>query len=380
MSTQDLTFPTDYSSILKRLEDFDPTKYQQTRNYLSGGVSHLSPYIVHGVLGLPQVMKAVVSKVGIRKAEHFIFQLGWREYFQKIWIEYGDLIFKDLKSEQSAVVSLDLPAAVLNANTGVEVLDEAISELYETGYMHNHARMWIASVVCNTAQTAWKNPADWLYYHLLDGDLASNTLSWQWVAGTFSSKKYLANQDNLNKYSKSSQSGTFLDFSYEFLAERTEVQTQLVERAKSDLSFEKPKFDFASLDELDVSKSELVLHHAWNLDPTFAAESEHSDSQERLLLLEPSHFERFRISPKRMDFILALAQNISNLKIVWADFEELSKILSNFKSIKFKSHPAANWNVPAEKISGFLFEGVNPPFRSYFDFWNKAKKQLKNWE
>jgi len=111
-----------------------------------------------------------------------------------------------------------LPQAIVLANTGIHVLDEGLRTVQTTGWMHNHMRMWVAGTTCNVAHTHWKLPAKWLYYHLLDGDLASNTLSWQWIAGTFSHKQYIANQENINKYSRTEQHGTWLDVSYETLA------------------------------------------------------------------------------------------------------------------------------------------------------------------
>ena len=113
----------------------------------------------------------------------------------------------------------DYPGRMLEANTGITAIDQGIEELYGTGYMHNHMRMYVAALACNTGRYHWKIPAQWLYYHLLDADWASNALSWQWVAGTNSKKKYIANQENINKYCSTRQRNTFLDVSYEELAE-----------------------------------------------------------------------------------------------------------------------------------------------------------------
>ena len=80
--------------------------------------------------------------------------------------------------------------------------------------MHNHLRMYTAAICCNIGQYHWLQPAKWMYYHLLDGDWGSNALSWQWVAGTNSHKKYIANQENINKYCFTKDENTFLDKSY----------------------------------------------------------------------------------------------------------------------------------------------------------------------
>jgi deoxyribodipyrimidine photo-lyase len=93
-----------------------------------------------------------------------------------------------------------LPEDVRQANTGLPVIDLAVRTLYTTGYLHNHARMWLASYLVHIRKVHWRVGADWLYAHLLDGDLASNHLSWQWVAGTGSNKPYLFNAENVAKY------------------------------------------------------------------------------------------------------------------------------------------------------------------------------------
>jgi deoxyribodipyrimidine photo-lyase len=86
------------------------------------------------------------------------------------------------------------------ARTGQHWLDTIAKELAQTGYLHNHMRMWMASYLVHYQKLHWKKLADWTYYHFLDGELSSNHLSWQWVASTFSSKPYIFNADNMNRY------------------------------------------------------------------------------------------------------------------------------------------------------------------------------------
>ena len=117
-----------------------------------------------------------------------------------VWINKKDQIFSDLKNDQLGIENYKIPKAIVNAQTNISAVDDAIKILYSSGYMHNHMRMYVASICCNIAKCHWSTPSKWLYSHLFDGDLASNSLSWQWVAGTFSNKKYYANQSNINKY------------------------------------------------------------------------------------------------------------------------------------------------------------------------------------
>lgn len=109
------------------------------------------------------------------------------------------------------------------------MIDQAVKSLYQTGYLHNHARMWLASYVVHLRKVHWRVAADWLYGHLLDGDLASNHLSWQWVAATFSSKPYLFNAENVAKFAPAAWhcDGSALDISYEALEQIARSQTVL---------------------------------------------------------------------------------------------------------------------------------------------------------
>lgn len=115
-----------------------------------------------------------------------------------------------------AAYTTELPADIREGRTGVPVVDRAVRELYATGTLHNHARMWLASYVVHLRKLHWRAGADWLYAHLLDGDLASNHLSWQWVAGTGSSKPYLFNADNVARYAPADwhSPGSVVDTSY----------------------------------------------------------------------------------------------------------------------------------------------------------------------
>jgi deoxyribodipyrimidine photo-lyase len=112
-----------------------------------------------------------------------------------------------------------LPADIREGRTGVPVVDCAVRELYATGTLHNHARMWLASYVVHLRKVHWRAGADWLYAHLLDGDLASNHLSWQWVAGTGSSKPYVFNAENVARYAPPEwhSPGSLIDTTYEAL-------------------------------------------------------------------------------------------------------------------------------------------------------------------
>ena len=137
------------------------------------------------------------------------------------WQHRGDAILQSLHAGPlpDQAYTPDLPADIRQARTGVPAIDTAVRTLYATGTLHNHARMWLASYVVHLRKVHWRAGADWMVAHLLDGDLASNHLSWQWVAGTGSSKPYLFNADNVARYAPAPwhSSGSVIDQGYEAL-------------------------------------------------------------------------------------------------------------------------------------------------------------------
>jgi deoxyribodipyrimidine photo-lyase len=215
------TFEPTRTAALARLAAVRPHDYARTRNHLDGAVTQLSPYITHGLLTLPEVLRSVRQRYTLDAEHKFIYELAWREYFHHVWRHLGDGIFSSLHEgplpEQA--YAPELPADIRQGATGVPVIDQAVRTLYASGYLHNHARMWLASYVVHQRKVHWRAGADWLYGHLLDGDLASNHLSWQWVAGTGSQKPYLFNANNVARYAPPAwhSPGSVLDVSYEEL-------------------------------------------------------------------------------------------------------------------------------------------------------------------
>lgn len=169
-----------------RISAVRPAAYARTRNALNGAVSGLSPYITHGFVTLAEVVAGVSARGALDVQHKFVYELGWREFFRHVWQHRGDAILRSIHEGPlpEEVYAKELPADIRQGATGVPVVDMAVRELYATGTLHNHARMWLASYVVHLRKVHWRAGADWLYAHLLDGDLASNHLSWQWVAGT----------------------------------------------------------------------------------------------------------------------------------------------------------------------------------------------------
>ena len=217
-----------------RLASIDPQAYDRTRNYLDGKVSRLSPYIRHGVLDLAAVRDHALDVVSNPKqAFKFIQELAWRDYWLRVYDEIGDGIWHDREPYKTGFQASDyadeLPGDIAKGETGINFIDAWARELVETGYLHNHVRMYMAAYVVHFRRVKWQAGAEWFLIHLLDGDPASNNLSWQWVASTFSHKPYIFNLDNVDKYThgvfaknRGNNDLSVREFghSYEVLAER----------------------------------------------------------------------------------------------------------------------------------------------------------------
>ena len=180
--------------------------YAKTRNYLNGAVTRISPYLRHGVLSLAEVRDAALWQTRDRRqVEKFVNELGWRDYYQRVYAALGSAIWEDREPYKTGYradeYAAALPEDVRAGETGLPCMDAFSQELAETGYLHNHARMWLAAYVVHWRRVKWQAGARWFLEHLLDGDPASNNLSWQWVASTFSHKPYFFNRENLEKFS-----------------------------------------------------------------------------------------------------------------------------------------------------------------------------------
>ena len=190
----------------EKLNSVDASRYAGSRNHLNGAVTGLSPYIRHGVLTLAEVRDAVFQRIRRRDdGSKLINELGWRDFWQRMWQELGDVIHDDQEAlktgHEAAAYSRELPDDVREGRTGLACMDAFRDQLVTRGWLHNHARMWMASWIIHWRRVHWKAGADWFMEHLLDGDPASNHLSWQWVASSFSHKPYFFNRDNLTRFS-----------------------------------------------------------------------------------------------------------------------------------------------------------------------------------
>ncbi len=364
-----MIFETDYKSIQHRIENIDPVKYGKTRNYLNGDVTYLSPYISRGVISTRQIAKTILAKgYHPSEIESFLKELAWRDYFQQVWIALGDEINEDVKNKQVYNHFL-MPKKIVDATTGIAAIDKCINDLYQTGYMHNHARMYVASLACNIAKSHWRLPAQWMYYHLLDADWASNALSWQWVAGAFSSKKYYANQENINKYCNTNQRGSLLDKSYEELAV-LDLSSSFDDNIELILETQLPHQT-----ELKINKDlSTYIYNFYNLDCKWDVDV-HAN---RILLLEPAFFKQYPVCDRTIDFVINLSKNIEGVQLFTGSFDDLLQQV-NPSSLHFKEHPTNKHYKGVEHSREWMFENTVGYYPSFFSYWNKASKKTSLW-
>lgn len=213
-------FTPSRAAALARLQQFLPNAgahYERQRNAdfgpaARGNVSLLSPALRHRLLTEDEVLREVLTRHAFSAAEKFIQEVCWRTYW-KGWLELRPGVWTAYRERVAALAARlgdDANAdrslrrrwlAAVDGNTGIGCFDAWVRELVDTGYLHNHTRMWFASIWIFTLKLPWELGADFFYRHLLDGDPASNTLSWRWVGGLQTrGKHYLARAENIAKY------------------------------------------------------------------------------------------------------------------------------------------------------------------------------------
>jgi len=208
--------PPTREEALRRLSAFVPKAgrdYAARRNFDLPGhphVSVLSPHIRHRLVTEEEVLRALLGRHSLAAAEKSVQEVFWRTYW-KGWLELRPSVWTDYRRGVKAALDRVQTEGGLRrgwdsacrGETGMEALDHWARELVDTGYLHNHARMWFASIWIFTLRLPWELGADFFLRHLLDGDPASNTLSWRWVAGLQTpGKHYLARPDNIDRYTE----------------------------------------------------------------------------------------------------------------------------------------------------------------------------------
>ncbi len=207
-----MSFEASRAKAIEKLNHFienNLTDYSKLRNFDLGpesrsNVSCLSPYITHGIISEKEIIKKSLNKFSFAKNEKFIQEVLWRTYW-KGWLELRPNVWNDylidLKKTREDLKDNKEYLRAIEGKTNIECFNYWVNELKENNYLHNHTRMWFASIWIFTLELPWQLGAEFFMQHLYDGDAASNTLGWRWVAGIQTQgKHYLASEWNIKKF------------------------------------------------------------------------------------------------------------------------------------------------------------------------------------
>lgn len=347
------------TEALRRLHAYNPASYGRWRNFLDAPVSRLSPYLRHGMISTVEVRDFLKANPGNDPAqvEEFLKQLAWRDFFEKVLAWFGRDLENDLEEPKHPVTrSHRIPLDVLQGETGLPCMDGMLQELYNTGYLHNHARLWFAAYLCHFRGIAWQEGARLFRQYLLDGDWASNSCSWQWVEGTFAAKPYFANRENIARFSKDRWCRTCkiqcpFDVDYPTLHQRLFGKTRapLAREDSEPLPFQQE--ELTTLDTSEVvnvpASSNLVWVHdsalSWN-DPALATNPEALIVfvfNEPVLRAEPWAYHRLAFVMDGLEDLFHHLPNPNKMILVGNPTEQLAALASTSgaTSIHLSEHP-----------------------------------------
>jgi deoxyribodipyrimidine photo-lyase len=384
-------FPPTPQAAHERLNLVEPKHYAYSRNDLNGAVSCLSPYLTHGFLSVLDVASVMYHRHRLGVQHKFMMELGWREYYQHVHQHLGEAGIATALHEgvlPESAYHTALPEDVRYACTRVPVIDQAVSTLYATGYLHNHARLWLASYLVHLRKVHWRVAADWLYGHLLDGDLASNYLSWQWVAGTGSQKPYLFNADNVEKFAPPAwhSRGTLLDTSYEtldILAHNPATLTQT--SGRNDLGMDEPPALSVPPDSLGftaphadlVAGRQVWLVHPWALADVPA------DVPSDVVVVAALWSEQTQAHPwdaRRWQFVGDRMAALTPHRW-WGSVPAMEAVLAQAHTVHSVAHlrlphmPTVSWR---QRAAPRLFRDLDKPCDSFSKWWVQVNKGVRH--
>jgi deoxyribodipyrimidine photo-lyase len=257
-----MKFYTCREKALESLDTFinnDIVNYSSKRNYDFGptdrkNVSCLSPYVSHRLINEYEISKKVLSKHSYQKVEKYIQEIYWRVYW-KGWLELRPKVWDDFIEDLNTIDESENYYLAINGETKIECFNDWVKEIKEYNYLHNHARMWFASIWIFTLGLPWQKGAEFFMKYLLDGDAASNTLSWRWVGGLQTKgKHYLAQSWNISKFLKKQYKNIELRENVLALIDNREYKTSPIEIQKNN-----SRNDYLIVFENDLSIENLKI-------------------------------------------------------------------------------------------------------------------------
>ena len=334
-----MNFKTSRKEALEVLENYvekEITNYNSKRNFDFGplnreNVSCLSPYITHRLITEYEVTKKVLSKHPHQKVEKYIQEIFWRVYW-KGWLELRPKVWSDFIEDLKTIEENENYQKAINAQTDIQCFNDWVQELKENNYLHNHTRMWFASIWIFTLNLPWQKGAEFFMKHLLDGDAASNTLSWRWVAGLQTKgKHYVAQAWNISKFTNNKYQKVELNENALPLTDTREYKLKAPEISKEDIGSDTLLFF-----ENDLNIESLKLKKYQNIFCIFLSNEKRKikldekvinfkkkiiDDQTKRFsdtkVLEETQFEELAEKTKKFDIIYpSIGENLSFLKLI----------------------------------------------------------------
>lgn len=365
------------ASALEKLDYFIENglkDYSKARNFDYGpdkrdNTSCLSPYISHGAINEIEVIKKSLNKFSFSKNEKFIQEVLWRTYW-KGWLELRPNVWTDFLVELNSIKNKykdnENYLNAIEGNTNIECFNYWVKELKDTNYLHNHTRMWFASIWIFTLELPWQLGAEFFLKHLLDGDPASNTLGWRWVAGIQTQgKNYLASEWNIKKFTNNRfnqiklnenatpkiSEKTYTIIKKDFINPSIDEQKTLI-IFDNNLSFESSNFTDTQFKkiilikqnnekrEIKLSENVVEFKELLNEDQKKRLEQKNIECQildiNDLKNIDENFYILYPSIGENLDFLIKL--NLKNYKFLYRSLDSFSWQFCNKGFFNFKNH------------------------------------------
>ena len=373
-----MIFKTTREEALQDLENYinkDIVNYSTQRNFDFGpgkrkNVSCLSPYISHRLITEYEVVKKVLSKFPYQKVEKYIQEIFWRVYW-KGWLELRPKVWTDFTEDLKGIEEDKNYQVAVSGKTEIQCFNDWVNELKENNYLHNHTRMWFASIWIFTLKLPWQKGAEFFMKYLYDGDAASNTLSWRWVAGLQTKgKHYVAQGWNIAKFTNNKYKNVSLNKDATPLIDKREYKLSSLEINKEDLESKTLVF-FES--ELNIET--LNLKNYQNIYCVFLSNRKRKikfdekviNFKKKIIEDQANRFSNIKI----IDEIIfdKLTNEIKDLDVIYTSIGEN---ISFLKSIKKKNN--LNYNFIVREADEFCWQFSN---KGYFNFKSNIPKIIQ---
>ena len=323
-------FPTNKADIYKNLDFFIENflqNYASKRNFDLGpphpNVSKLSPYIKRRFLSEKEILETIFPKYSLNLVDKFVQEIFWRTYWRG-WLEFHPKVYSEFEKN---IKQYEIPK-----KTGIECFDHWTEELLDTGYLHNHARMWYASIWIFTLKRSWEEGAKFFSDYLIDWCPASNTLGWRWVAGLQTiGKNYIARSENIKTFTNN-----------KFYPENQLNETSSPIHSKINLNkhiISKIQYDEVNIKNLDKSNSGLVLtNNDLSLHKSF---NENIDHFEKCIFYMKGRSKSKLVNNFEKDLIINVLEDITDCEfissfdklVLWAKNKKIRNLVFPFETV-----------------------------------------------